>query len=279
MSSKFVEIVQAITAETGEVVFIKEDPQEGSFARIVNNRTRKQIAEVYLADGPVRILTKRVDAQHTMNCLQMQEIDYSEPFHSINVHRVETPPHSKREFEDSVYTVTRLHQNLSRNGYRLWETNMVQQYGSLMVRNVYINSDEVQLLIDDNKWDGEVTGTVLEAHLVTTDFSELLDTNKFPNVFWDIRIDQTNGRVVLAERIDPHNKYQRDVIIKTSASVVSDIPPINAKIHHSIRKTFEVAYVTGLQLKSNPGRVDTLKNYRCVDDYNRPFNLLLRYNI
>jgi len=279
MSSKFVDIVQAITAETGEVVFIKEDPQEGSFARIVNNRSRKQIAEVYLEDGPVRILTKRVDAQHTMNCLQMQEIDYSEPFHSINVHRVETPQDSKREFEDSVYTVTRLHQNLSRNGYRLWETNLVQQYGSLMVRNVYINSDEVQLLIDDNKWDGEVTGTVLEAHLVTTDFSELLDTNKIPNVFWHIRIDQTNGRVVLAERIDPHNKYQRDVIIKTSTSVVSDIPPIGAKIHHSIRKTFEVAYVTGLQLTSNPGRVDTLKNYRCVDDYNRPFNLLLRYNI
>lgn len=279
MSSKFVEIVQAITTETGDVVFIKEDPQDGSMARVVNNRTRKQVAEVYLDDSLVRILTKRVDAQHTMNCLQMQEIDYSEPFHSINVHGVETPRDSKIEFEDSVYTVTRLHQRLSQNGYRLWETNIVQQYGSLMVRNTYLNVEEVQSLIDANKWDGEVTGTILEAHLVTTDFSQLLDTNKIPDVFWNIRIDSINGRVVLAERTDPHNKYQRDVIIKTAPSTVSDIPPINAKINDSLRETFYVAYVTGLQLTSDPGRVNTVKNYRCVDEYNRPFNLLLKYNI
>lgn len=279
MSSKFVEIVQGITTETGDVVFVKDDPQDGSLARVVNNRTRKQIAEVYLENGPVHILTKRVTAQHTMNCLQMQEIDYSEPFHSINVHRVETKKELKREFEDSVYTVTRLHQRLCQNGYRLWESVTLQQYGSVMVRNVYVNETEVQQLLDDNKWDGEVTGTVLEAHLVTTDFSELLDTNKIPNVFWYIRVDQTNGRVILAERIDPHNKYQRDVIIKTSPSVVEGLPAINAKIHDSIRKTFEIAFVTGLQLTSNPGRVNTIKVYRCVDDYNRPVNLQLIYNI
>lgn len=276
---KFADVIREESVLRGHQVYIKEDPQEGPFVRVVDPITRKQIAIACLELSPVKVLTKRVEAQHTMNCLLMQELDYSQPWCSLNLCHPDEKRSDVVALEDSVQAVFNLHTKLSQNGFRLWESNSIQQQNSLKIRNIYVRQDTVNNLIDAGDWEGEVTGVVLEAHLTTTDFSKVLDTDKIPGVFWAITLDHEQGRIGHAERIDPVNKFKADVKLSTGVSSVSDLPPVEVKLNYTLADAFNVRHTTGMQITSQPGRVNTVKVYRCVDSNRRAFQLLLKYNL
>lgn len=277
MSSLFVKHLSDIADLTHMRVDVIEDPQDGSEWTLTNMKDRKVIARItHKYHGPVQLLNKRVNAQHTMNCLSMAALDIREPFNKLENFHPDTFKAVRENFEDSAQAIYDTHVQLAKSGWFLWESKLMFVVNAFKLFNVYVHESTLAV----GAWEQETAGIVLEAHVTTADMSRLFDTFKLPDAAWDIKIDSDYGRIGSADRIIPGKKNSKDMaIIANQSEDQSRQYPVEGGPSIDVCDAFDIWRITGKLQTSQSGRVNTVRTFRCEDHLERVFNLTIVYNI
>ena len=273
--SKYVECLEPLGEVRTNTIHIRDDMESGDHVVLVNNVSQKVAFNVYTHIDPVEVMTRRVESQHTMNCLSMQALDFTAPFNSMKTLSDLTPA-EEHVFQDSVQAVYDAHHKLSVGGYYLWSSKIVMTSNALMVLNCYVSKADIK----ESEFLDKLPATMLEAHITSADLSKCFDTFKHPGLYWEVKLDVSSPCIVMARRIDPLCNFKPDVVMSTTLSedtcnrrAIEEVP------QNAIMDAFNIHTVTGKQQYSNPGQVNTVRTYRCVDEWANHFILQLAYNL
>lgn len=275
-SSKFVVDLAVMNESPNFSTYHKDDPHDGSLWMLLHKSEQKVIASVQHNFDPISIMNQRVEGQNTMNCLSMQSMDMKEPFNDIDVFHPDVPKKVREKFEDAVQAVYDTHHHLVCNNRVLWSSQILMVCNGIKVRNVYVNRAHME----ESKWEQKIESIILTAHITTASFIDVFDTYKYPDMFWDIELDSEYGRIKRAKRLEFSPKCKVDMEIKSEQSENSAKQyPISNIPSNAIMDAWNIRHVTGKSQSSDPGRVNTVRSFRCVDHLDRTFNLSIRYNM
>lgn len=276
-SSPFVAPLQQLAELTGNRVEVFEDDHDGSRVLVICPRSQKVVTTVFHTAGDVEVLPHRVEGQNTMNCLSMQAIDMNEPFNEVDILSKDILKETKELFEDHLQSVYHAHHKLQTNGYRLWRSDLVFQCNHVMVRNIYVRSEQIN---EEKRLMVEMGTVTLEAHISTIDLKSCFETYRYPDLYWDITIDARTARVIKANRYAASQNHARDMFISVKPDEENHVSPAIASIPSlAIMDAFNIKHVTGKHQTSVPGRIDTTRTFRCVDYLDNVFNLQITYNL
>lgn len=214
----------------------------------------------------------RIEAQHIMNCLAMQNIDPREPWFKTGMATHNQPSKVLNERDDSFTAICATHQALARSGLRLWKSTITTFNNSCGVLNVYIDPSKVN---PDEKMDVVYFRGIVS----TVDFSDVLDTEKYPTVYWDYLLSLDTGNISRAVQLGE----DRDL------GPISDItigyleprpvgPCMDIVLPGNLHKVFDLVDIYNCAFTSDPGEVNTVKIYNGKDSYGNAVSIKLSFN-
>lgn len=277
MTFPFVLPLQLLSTLTDNVVkVIDHGTPEDTEVLVICPRSQKVIVSVYQTPDAITVLPRRVNGQHTMNCLSMQAIDISEPFNDVTILSKDIDKKAADIFEDHLQSTYYAHQKLSQSGYRLWRSDLLMQANCVKLRNIYVLLSELNL---EQAGEQDIASITMEAHITTADLRDVFETSRDSRYYWRVTISSDAARLSMAVRFSPHTNYTKDIVIEAKPAMTSNSNrAIDTTLSIAVMDAFDIKCVTGKHQTSRPGSINTIGIFRCVDNLDNVFNLSITYN-